>query len=91
MGLASHSRVNTSYITGRSSKIKSKLTICIGYLDTSGYRCECPPEYYGQTCQNRVDYCHLYFPCGPYGTCTNNLIGLNFTCTCLPGFTGARY
>uniref|UniRef100_A0A1X7UPV7 Uncharacterized protein n=1 Tax=Amphimedon queenslandica TaxID=400682 RepID=A0A1X7UPV7_AMPQE len=47
--------------------------------------CQCPLGYAGEFCENITDLC-VSSPCKNNATCIGD--SANFTCTCLPGFTG---
>ncbi|CAF0782126.1 unnamed protein product [Brachionus calyciflorus] len=60
---------------------------CIDSPDSLGFICNCPKGYFGNRCEFNSDYCSVYRPCGPYGSC-RNLNGSNYECLCQPGITG---
>uniref|UniRef100_A0A8R1DLV6 EGF-like domain-containing protein n=1 Tax=Caenorhabditis japonica TaxID=281687 RepID=A0A8R1DLV6_CAEJA len=53
-------------------------------VPTTG-KCECPPNFTGDQCENQIHTCSD-ITCYNGGTC----IAQNATCTCLPGTTGDR-
>uniref|UniRef100_A0A669PU99 Delta/notch like EGF repeat containing n=1 Tax=Phasianus colchicus TaxID=9054 RepID=A0A669PU99_PHACC len=62
---------------------------CITKPDEATFFCECEDEYWGPLCEE-FDACQSQ-PCQNNATCTDlaqKHNGNNFTCSCLPGYTG---
>ncbi|XP_042676821.1 delta and Notch-like epidermal growth factor-related receptor [Centrocercus urophasianus] len=62
---------------------------CITKPDEATFFCECEDEYWGPLCEE-FDACQSH-PCQNNATCTDlaqKHNGNNFTCSCLPGYTG---
>ena len=53
----------------------------------NGYVCECAQGWEGLHCEHNIDEC-LKFPCQNGATCTDSVNHLDYTCTCVPGFSG---
>lgn len=60
----------------------------INSSDIDGFYCQCLDHYYGDYCENLIDYCSLYnVTCSNRGKCSSS--GGNMTiCSCFKTFSG---
>lgn len=54
-----------------------------------GYRCLCPPGYYGLHCEHSTLTC-ADSPCFNGGSCQERNQGASYACECPPNFTGSN-
>ncbi|OQR79590.1 protein jagged-1-like [Tropilaelaps mercedesae] len=54
----------------------------------TGFRCECPYGWTGETCQQDIDECVELSPCRHGGRCTNIIGG--YSCACTAGWQGVN-
>lgn len=54
-----------------------------------GYRCLCPPGYYGLHCEHNILSC-ADSPCFNGGSCRERSQGASYACECPPNFMGSN-
>ncbi len=59
-----------------------------GTCVTNTTQCACPPEFWGEQCQYRINYCLPTNPCPGGHLCTHHNITQNYSCSCPNGYTG---